>query len=663
MLHLVQAAVDRIRQDAKGAATLAEWIGDGGVPVSPELANKRADICATCPQNVAKVKKIEKAVAEAILRKEEVRNKMDLRTGNDHNLRMCATCGCYLKLKVWVPKKHLSSEEFPSNCWFVKEEEEERIAAEELKKKKPDRIHISEGVIVRPGISIRRMDAYGDVIMASILASKMNGMGFDVKFACSHMARTPLYNHPHIYDFITDSSKCDVELDATYERSPERTSKDISLLMLEAAIPQIEAIGLKPPDVFNRVPTLRLTPDESDRISVAVENMPRPITVFVQKSSNWPNRAVNSDSIVNATLSIPGTKIWAYPSPCPIGFTPIKLKNFRDLMAIVSVADVIVTPDTGPLHVAAAFNRKVVYLETCNFSHLRLTNLTDYTTASAAVDCIGCGEFKCPKNETVPPCQEIDPSLISNAVLNRLGSSGNSKVSAIIPVHKYNQRLHRCIDAVRDQVDEIIVSIDGDAEVPNLGPKVRVVGAEYGTRQGYGKTCMKATRHAVGEFLLMLNDDCYMHPGAISAMKDAMKSGVAVVGSQLWYPDGTIQHGGTFRNAGDIGFGHLDHRKRIPSVTNVTQMEFVTFASALVRRSAFYDVRGFDEAYDCYSEDSDLCMKLREKGWKVMYQPAAIGIHDESQSTSPMKLELLKHGFKIFRSKWERYFRHNPPIK
>ena len=659
MLHLVQAAVDRIRQDAKGAATLAEWIGDGGVPVSPELANKRADICAACPQNVAKVKKIEKAVAEAILRKEEVRNKMDLRTGNDHNLRMCATCGCYLKLKVWVPKKHLSNEDFPSNCWFVKEE----IEAEAEKNKKPEMVHISEGVPVKPEISIRRMDAYGDVIMASILASKMSGMGFNVKFACSHMARTPLYNHPHIYDFITDSNKCDVELDATYERSPERTFKDISLLMLEAAIPQIEAMGVKPPDVFNRVPTLALTNDEHERILKAVEKLPKPLTVFVHKSSNWPNRAVNSKALEDAAMLIPGTKIWAYPSPPPQGFTPFSFRNFRELMAVVSVADVVVTPDTGPLHVAAAFNRKVVYLETCNFSHLRLTNLTDYTTASAAVDCIGCGEFKCPKNESVPPCQEIDPGLISNAILNRLGTIGNGKVSAIIPVHKYNPRLHRCIDAVRDQVDEVIVSIDGDALVPNLGPKVRVVGAEYGERQGYGKTCMKATRHAVGEFLLMLNDDCYMHPGAISAMKDAMTSGVAVVGAQLWYPDGTIQHGGTFRNQGDIGFGHLDHRKRIPSVTNVTQMEFVTFASALVRRSAFYDVRGFDEAYDCYSEDSDLCMKLREKGWKVMYQPAAVGIHDESQSTSPMKLELLKHGFKIFRSKWERYFRHNPPIK
>jgi N-acetylglucosaminyl-diphospho-decaprenol L-rhamnosyltransferase len=89
-------------------------------------------------------------------------------------------------------------------------------------------------------------------------------------------------------------------------------------------------------------------------------------------------------------------------------------------------------------------------------------------------------------------------------------------------------------------------------------------------------------------------------------------------------------------------------------------MECVTFAAALVRRSAFFQVGGFDEEYDCYSEDVDLCMKLRRAGWKVVYNPQATGIHEESQSTTTEKNKMLAASHAILRRKWGAFFSGNP---
>ncbi len=645
----VRAAVDRVKQDAVAAKTLAEWIGDGGDPVVPALAERRAAICAQCPQNVIRRKRLETSIAEAIRQQESLRSQIDLRTGNDANLHTCQSCGCHLKLKVWVPLKHLQPAEFPPTCWYVTES-----AAPE-----PAPVHVAKPE--RPTVSIRRMDALGDVILASILATKMHALGYDVNFACSASARHPLNNHPHVAGFITDGRKTTVELDKTYEKSPDRNKKDIGLLMLEAASEQLRAGGFPVPDFHNRVPNLFLMEQEIMAMRDRLSRYPKPWVAMVPKSDSWPNRAVKLESLSTAAGLINGSCVWAFQGDAPANILPVQVRSFRDLMALIYLSDLVVTPDTGPLHVAAAFNKRVVVMETCNDTQLRLTELTDYSTVSAPLSCIRCGEFHCPINQQDPPCQAVPGHAIATAVNERLTSHSNGKVSAIIPVYKVDPRLDRCIAAVRDQVDEVIVAFDGTAGFVGMRPGVRVV-PPTGFRTGYGKTCMRGARVATGEHLLMLNDDCYMKPGAVEAMKNVMfDPSCAIVGAQLWYPDGTIQHGGMGRNAGDIGFGHLDHRKREASMTELTELECVTFASALVRRSAFYEVRGFDELYDCYAEDTDLCMKVRKAGWRVMYQPHAVGIHDESQTTSPMKTKLATEAMVIFRKKWYRYFDHNPP--
>jgi len=101
-----------------------------------------------------------------------------------------------------------------------------------------------------------------------------------------------------------------------------------------------------------------------------------------------------------------------------------------------------------------------------------------------------------------------------------------------------------------------------------------------------------------------------------------------------------------------LNFGHIDHLATNPSINVPTTMEFVTFASALVRREAFYGVDGFDERYDCYGEDSDICLRMGKVGWKIRYNPHAHAVHQESRTSSPMKEQLLREGNRVFSEIW-----------
>jgi GT2 family glycosyltransferase len=220
-------------------------------------------------------------------------------------------------------------------------------------------------------------------------------------------------------------------------------------------------------------------------------------------------------------------------------------------------------------------------------------------------------------------------------------------VSAVIPVVKDSPRLDKAIAAVRGQVNEVVISGDGKFNGSRNGCNTF---PGDGTRTGFGATCNRGARYSTGEWILFLNDDCYLAPDAVSKMFEVATSGVAAVGCLTRYPDGTIYHGGTRRQGSN--FGHIDHGKTVASITKPTEMEFVNFAAALVRRSAFYEVGAFDSRFDCYSEDADLCLKLREAGWKVVYQPHATGIHEEGKSTSSDKQRMLAEGAKLLADKW-----------
>lgn len=115
---------------------LFDWLGSGGKPVNRLLAEHRSESCLTgndgkeCPHHRAPQwwENAKSAIADAILDQLSEKHKLDLYLKNEEKLKMCALCGCCMRLKPWVPIEHVKSYmtpkeilKYPSYCWIRKE--------------------------------------------------------------------------------------------------------------------------------------------------------------------------------------------------------------------------------------------------------------------------------------------------------------------------------------------------------------------------------------------------------------------------------------------------------------------------------------------------------------------------------------------------------------
>jgi len=170
---------------------------------------------------------------------------------------------------------------------------------------------------------------------------------------------------------------------------------------------------------------------------------------------------------------------------------------------------------------------------------------------------------------------------------------------------------------------------------------VRVLSA--GRNLGYGAACNLAARETVGDYLLLLNNDVEVEPGALEAMAAVLSAepGVAAVGPRLLdsrrRPARSIFRAPTPRRVlfeslflprlfPGIPFFH-GHYTAYTTHARARDVESLSGAAVLVRRKAFEDVGGFDEGFFFYAEESDLFARLRRAGWRVRFEPAARAVH------------------------------------
>lgn len=517
----------------------------------------------------------------------------------------------------------------------------------------------------RGTLVVRRSEALGDVLAATCVADKLYEQGWDVVWQSVPACHVITRRRHSIAKSEEPKGFCDINLDGVYERDPERTKKHFATMFLDAANLQLSAKGISIESFRNFAPTIKLSEREADEIMPMLMRHKKPWVMICPRSNAHRNRQIPDDIWKSAASSINGTCFWLGTDRAPDGIVDLQCRHMDRMIWFLSKADTLVSVDTGPMHIAAALGVPIVAIEQASSPELHLSDQRDFVVIRSSLGCLNCQHNVCPIDAHNPPCRDLHHSFISSAVNWRLSSVYSDEVSAAICCYKPNvTRLNKCISHVINQVNEVVVSVDGDGEMPPglmRHEKIRVVRNRFKKRLGYGKNANHCVRHTNGKWVLLLNDDVYLNNDAVARMREVVSEKVGVVAQLLYYPDGTIQHGGAYRNPGDIGFGHIDHRARNPRITEPVEMENVTLASALVRRTAFYDVHGFDEEYDTYCEDTDLCMKMRQNGWKILYQPKAVGIHDESQTTRhvPEMYHIMNASNQRFGKKWGAYFRHN----
>jgi hypothetical protein len=117
-----------IQQVADAAFIMSDWLGEGGEPVSKNLAYLRSLHCLECKFHGGGMwwEKVKDPIASAIKKALELKHHMKLSLPNEKELEMCLVCGCAMRLKVHVPIKHLKesitpeqNEQYQSvNCWI-----------------------------------------------------------------------------------------------------------------------------------------------------------------------------------------------------------------------------------------------------------------------------------------------------------------------------------------------------------------------------------------------------------------------------------------------------------------------------------------------------------------------------------------------------------------
>jgi GT2 family glycosyltransferase len=220
-------------------------------------------------------------------------------------------------------------------------------------------------------------------------------------------------------------------------------------------------------------------------------------------------------------------------------------------------------------------------------------------------------------------------------------------VSIIIPTRNQVELLRTTIDSIRHRTDygsyEIVVVDNGSTDsaalsyLASLGPPVRV--HRWPHAFNYSALNNFAVGASKGEQLLFLNNDVeIVRPDWLTALLEyAQFPGVGAVGAKLLYSDGTIQHAGVVLKR--TGVAHHAFRWAPREILGVPRLadlprncSAVTGACMLVPRRIFEEVGGFDEALRVVLNDIDLCLRIRERGYAVIYTPHAQLYHHEGSS-------------------------------
>lgn len=201
-------------------------------------------------------------------------------------------------------------------------------------------------------------------------------------------------------------------------------------------------------------------------------------------------------------------------------------------------------------------------------------------------------------------------------------------------------------NASSDGTADFLASLSGDIQVITNKGNI-----------GFAKGCNQGAAVAKGKYLVFLNNDTIPQPNWMPPLVQEVEEhdDVAVVGSKLLYPDNTIQHAGVAFCRKDLMPYHIFNGvvENLPAVNIRREFQVVTAACVLVRRESFEAVGGFDEGFLNGFEDVDFCLKIRERGQKVVYQPRSVLYHLEHQTPGRKNKDAENKNIRRFMERWK----------
>lgn len=258
---------------------------------------------------------------------------------------------------------------------------------------------------------------------------------------------------------------------------------------------------------------------------------------------------------------------------------------------------------------------------------------------------------------------------------------GSPLVSILIPNKDQKDTLDQCLKSIEARTDyenyEIIIIENNSTEQETFeyykqikNPKIRVI--EWKDEFNYSAINNFGVRHAKGEYLLFLNNDIeVINSDWLGEMlSNCQREEVGAVGAKLYYPDNTVQHAGVIVGIGGVagsvfvglkrGYTGYMHRASIQQ-----NLSAVTAACMMVKKSVFEEAGGFEEELKVAFNDIDFCLKIREKGHLIVYDPYVELYHYESKTRgaedTTEKIRRFQSEIEYMRSHWSSILKNGDP--
>lgn len=243
-------------------------------------------------------------------------------------------------------------------------------------------------------------------------------------------------------------------------------------------------------------------------------------------------------------------------------------------------------------------------------------------------------------------------------------------VTVVIVSHNSRRFLRRCLDAVRKSTAyplcEVVLvdnaSSDGTVSmIQRSYDWVRVI--KNRENRGFSFACNQGLSAANGDFVLFLNPDIELEKDAVTRMVGRMKrsDGVGILGGLVFDASGRPQHSAR-REIPSIGsaFFYMTGLSRFLPASSRYNRYAGTGDSAFDERdvgavsgsflmapvNVLREVGGFDEDFFLYGEDMDLCLRVKESGYRVIYYPVARAVHHHRTSTRKAPLRSTYHFYR-----------------
>lgn len=277
-----------------------------------------------------------------------------------------------------------------------------------------------------------------------------------------------------------------------------------------------------------------------------------------------------------------------------------------------------------------------------------------------------------------------DPDLQRGA-----GAIGQASPSCDVVIVNYNAGgfLSGCVASALAEGARSVIVVDnasGDDSLALLEQscpdKSRLKILRNAANLGFAAACNIGVHASTQPFILFLNPDATLAPGALACLMEALAAAedAGMAGGLLCNPDGSEQPGGrrVFPTPGRafmraFGLSRLAGRfpgwfpdfllHEAPLPAEAVAVEAISGACMLVERAAMEDVGLWDEGYFLHCEDLDWCMRFRRKGWRILFVPGARVVHQwgACSRARPVFVEWHKHrGMMRF---YRKFFRQQYP--